>query len=552
MAHYGTVTSEVTKRFEEVLGSDKVSDNPAVAVTYRGGGQHGPLHYPFESDLPKLVCMPESVEDIVNIFRLANEYKLTVVPVRADISHLWSPQLYGVQEHPDIVVDLTYLDKILEINVDEGYAVIEGGVTFDKLQYELAKHGCWCTTGSYPPVASVVARYIHFPQNWGVYERRLILSAEVVTPTCRVIRTSAAPQVSWLPYAAAGSVDLLDLFLSSACPGIITKAAIIIYPSDEKQEVIWAGFPSFSRAWDYLVYCARRYLIDGGMIWHWKRMVDSEFYAGDMSKGFLKWYELQQIPAFEQPPPLYHYVYTWATACGPSEVVESKRAIIEKVVGKIGGVVISDDEFKETLPNMYEYWSHACASRFATYHYSLKQRVLTEDYFIVNGPKNIVIDFEREALRKAWEDFGINVGYYSGRPQGGGRVMCWIRWHIPTDRMDWEETKNNIRIHHELWKWIIEKYYPLISPPGNPFLLRVILNEAGINPPEWLCTKAKNLGTAAPKTYWEPHSVLRKEITKILDPNHICNPFGQMAHDYELAKLLVREGKVTVVKEVFE
>lgn len=552
MTHYGKVTPQIVKRFEEVLGSEKVSDNPAVAVTYRGGGQHGPLHYPFESDLPKIVCLPESVEDVVNIFKLANEYRLTVVPVRADISHMWSPALYGVLEHPDIVVDLTFMNKILEINTEGGYAVIEGGITFDKLQSELAKHGFWCTCGSYPPVASVVARYIFFPQNWGVYERRPILSAEVVTPTGRVIRTGANPQISWLPNAAIASVDLLDLFLDPACPGIITKAAIAIHPFDEKQGIVWAGFPSFARAWDYLVYCARRYLIDGGMIWHWKRMVDSDFYATDMSKGFLKWYELQQIPAFEQPPPPYHYVYTWASFFGPSEVVDAKKAAVEKIVKRFGGVVISDDEFKESLPHMYEEWTEAYKPRRATYGYSRKQRVLTEDFFIVSGQRDAIVNFEREALRKAWEDYGINVGYYSGRPQGGGRVMCWIRWHIPIDRMDWEEMKYNIRVHHELWKWIIERYYPSVSPPGNPFLLKTILDEANIKPPEWLCTEAKNLKSGSPKTYWEPHFVLRKEILNVLDPNRICNPFGQIAYDPDLARLLIREGKITVLKEVFE
>ncbi|NHI91404.1 MAG: FAD-binding protein [Candidatus Lokiarchaeota archaeon] len=82
---------------------------------------------------------PKNKEEIVEIIKLANQYKIPIIPRAANTS-------YGGQVLPiydnTIMMDFgKHINKILEINIEEEYCVVQPGCEFWFLQRELGKKG---------------------------------------------------------------------------------------------------------------------------------------------------------------------------------------------------------------------------------------------------------------------------------------------------------------------------------------------------------------------------------------------------------------------------
>ncbi len=87
-------------------------------------------------ELPLAVTRPKSREDIQKILAFARENGTSVIPRGGGTS------LAGQVVGPGIVVDVSkYMNKILELNVDERYVIVEPGVVLAELNQALAQHG---------------------------------------------------------------------------------------------------------------------------------------------------------------------------------------------------------------------------------------------------------------------------------------------------------------------------------------------------------------------------------------------------------------------------
>src|SRR4051812_14116384 len=73
-----------------------------------------------------VVVQPRTADEVVAVLRLAHERELPVTPVVAgyNVAGLAIPRNGG------IVLDLTLMDRIIEVNHDAMYVVVEPGVTF--------------------------------------------------------------------------------------------------------------------------------------------------------------------------------------------------------------------------------------------------------------------------------------------------------------------------------------------------------------------------------------------------------------------------------------
>ena len=89
--------------------------------------------------MPNAVIYPRTTQDVSQIMKLMNEEKYDAVKV--------SPRGAGTGTNgqalcESIIVDTSkYMTDILEINVDEQYAVVQPGVVLDQLNRELGKQG---------------------------------------------------------------------------------------------------------------------------------------------------------------------------------------------------------------------------------------------------------------------------------------------------------------------------------------------------------------------------------------------------------------------------
>lgn len=86
--------------------------------------------------LPDAVVLPRSVADIKAVIRFANQHQVSVIPRAAGTS------LAGQVVGPGMVVDISrYLNKILEVNVEERWVRVQPGVIRDELNHYLKPFG---------------------------------------------------------------------------------------------------------------------------------------------------------------------------------------------------------------------------------------------------------------------------------------------------------------------------------------------------------------------------------------------------------------------------
>ena len=87
-------------------------------------------------ELPLAVTRPKNKEDIQKIIAFARENGTSVIPRGGGTS------LAGQVVGPGVVVDMSkYMNKILELNVDERYVIVEPGVVLAELNQALSTHG---------------------------------------------------------------------------------------------------------------------------------------------------------------------------------------------------------------------------------------------------------------------------------------------------------------------------------------------------------------------------------------------------------------------------
>ncbi|MFC2123816.1 FAD-binding and (Fe-S)-binding domain-containing protein [Bacteroidota bacterium] len=89
-------------------------------------------------EIPQAVCLPRSINDIIELVQFARENKLSLIPRAAGTS------LAGQVVGNGIIVDVSkYMTQILELNVEEQWVRVQPGVIRDELNMYLAPHGLY-------------------------------------------------------------------------------------------------------------------------------------------------------------------------------------------------------------------------------------------------------------------------------------------------------------------------------------------------------------------------------------------------------------------------
>ncbi|MHA1649564.1 MAG: FAD-binding oxidoreductase, partial [Candidatus Helarchaeota archaeon] len=106
---------EILNKLRKIVGNEWVSDFPEELLLYSYDmTEHPPSN-------PDFIVMPKSVEEIIEVVKLANEYKIPIVPFVTgnNIGGLTIPLKGG------IVLDLKRMDRILHLNEDDMYIIID-------------------------------------------------------------------------------------------------------------------------------------------------------------------------------------------------------------------------------------------------------------------------------------------------------------------------------------------------------------------------------------------------------------------------------------------
>ncbi len=219
---------ELVDRLTAIVGERFVSDRIPERYLYSYDMTENP------PQRPALVVMPGGVDEIQQIVQLANKTKTPLVPfiTGQNVGGLTIPQVPGA-----VVVDLKRLDRILQVDEDAMYALVEPGVTFGHLRKYLDEHhpSLRYTYPLAPPYTSVVANALlqglcDLSTRHGAMAD-FVNGVEVVLPTGEAVRTGSSilGDDNW--FGRYPLPDLLGLFSGwQGMTGIVTKMAVQLWP----------------------------------------------------------------------------------------------------------------------------------------------------------------------------------------------------------------------------------------------------------------------------------------------------------------------------------
>jgi 4-cresol dehydrogenase (hydroxylating) len=489
-----TISSEkgtICQELREAIGDEKVRDDEITLVTYSRVRHGFDSMWPFRK--PSLVVFPESREDVVATLKIANKHKFPVTSVGT------APIMLGTTEG-GIILDQRRRNKVLEINTDSGYAVIEPGVSFDKLTAALRGTGFKCSVGTMPGPGTVLGQALgRGSQSFTTRYLNVILDLEVVLPNGTVFSTGSShfegvgSHLRYGPYP-----DLAGLYTCAyGAMGVITKAAIRIHPENEAYRVHLAGFDSYADSVDYVKELVNHNIPEHTFIWDWHMYMTWPLAAEDMGEVMPRILESDM----RKPPEGIPYNIVSTLMSGYPEQVELYEKICARVAQKYHGRVISDEEAEERFPATLAGFKQ----QYVDFHYResvhwAKGRF--HGWYVFAEPKDMK-EVEKFAVNE-FSKFGKAIyplSYYS-HPFDFGRSFLLRISGFP-DPTDIELRKKISEKFMEMYDVALKKYRAV---PIRP------------------------IGSERAGTYME---VLRS-IKKALDPNNILNRDSGLFEEGEL------------------
>ncbi|MBW2056489.1 MAG: FAD-binding oxidoreductase [Deltaproteobacteria bacterium] len=465
---------------EGIVGEGNVSREPHILECYARDSTTNP------PSQPDYVAMATRVEQIQELVRLANREGVPLVPVvgMSSTGGLTIPVEGG------IVVDLHKMDRIIEINEDIDYAVIEPGVTIGRLDAELKKRGYWVSLPVGPPgSAGLVPGYIlhgygHLGGKFGINSEQ-ITGMEVVMPDGELVRLGGCA-VSPYWFHRTPIPDLMGLILGwQGTTGIVTKLGINIYPRPGFKDMV--GWGMFTPHEEPLPESSARFLMKVARLGLAHDISGHSWGAVQIGRG-LK-YPLPPKPR-EEPE-----LYFSATLYGFSrEELAMKKKILESLVreGIEEGLPVActdvTERVKVEMPTRY-------ALKYSDHRGGGGLDYIGSITPIINWPQGI------KRLNEIFDRHGftpyIRLAIYRGTLQGMMRAL------MPYNRGDEKDVEAVRKIAREV--------------------VQVVLDCGGLvyKAPSFACEEMWKRG--------DPNFLeLMRRVKQTLDPKRIMNP-GRLA-----------------------
>jgi len=234
----GIVTSLRLAQFKQIVGERYVLTDEETLNNY-GHDETEKLHFP-----PEVVLKPRSAEEISEVMKVCNHYKIPVTPRGAGtgLSGGALPHLGGV------LISTERMNEILHIDERNLQVTTEPGVITEVLQQAVREKGLF-----YPPdpssrgscfIGGNVAENSGGPKavKYGVV-RDYVLNLELVLPTGEIIWTGANVLKNSTGY------NLTQLIVGSeGTLGIVTKIVLKLIPHPKYELLMLVPFTSLEKA----------------------------------------------------------------------------------------------------------------------------------------------------------------------------------------------------------------------------------------------------------------------------------------------------------------
>ena len=179
------------------------------------------------------VIYPASAQEVAEVVKVAAEYRFAVWPFSKGKNWGYGATM-GYRDSALILI-LERLNRIIEVNEELAYAVIEPGVTQKQLNDYLKEHRLklWTDCTDSTPQGSVIGnaleRGVGYTPYWDHFGH--LCGMEVVLANGDMIRTGAGPKngLTWNTYKW-GTGPYLEGLFSQSNFGIVTRAGIWLMP----------------------------------------------------------------------------------------------------------------------------------------------------------------------------------------------------------------------------------------------------------------------------------------------------------------------------------
>ena len=223
-------------RFASVVGREWVFTSDEDTKLYRDA--YSPLFGEPEEKVASAALGPDSAEQVQEIVRIANEYRIPLYPISTGRNLGYggaAPVLSG-----SVVLDLKRMNRILEIDERNAYALVEPGVSYFDLYRYIKERGLklWIDCPD-PGWGSVIGNALdhgvgytmnpyrdHFDGHCGL---------EVVTGAGELVRTGmgALPGAKTWQQFKYGFGPFIDGMFSQSNFGVVTKMGVWLMPEPE-------------------------------------------------------------------------------------------------------------------------------------------------------------------------------------------------------------------------------------------------------------------------------------------------------------------------------
>ncbi len=318
----------IVKKLIDIVGEEYVSTKKDVLLAYSVSASMS-----YDPVLPAAVVRPENTEQVSEIVKIANTYKVPIIP-RSGGSSL---QGEVIPKEGSLVIDLLRLDEI-KVYENLRSATVGAGINFGKLDKHLKKLNLWLPV--YPGsslTATIAGNVAVNGSGFGSSQfgciGELVLGLEVVLPNGEIVQTGSEAN----PYAPgpflryAFGPDITGLFIGSlGVFGIITKVSVKIFKRMEHFDYNTYGFYTPQDAEKFIIQCKENEI---SAVW-------IAIYEGKILDFFLEMVgEEYGVPKHEWPP------ITVSMVIGrgrddqlQSDITESKR-LCENEGGHVIGIV---------------------------------------------------------------------------------------------------------------------------------------------------------------------------------------------------------------------